>query len=28
VLWVVNETLCAAVSTMNKDRMLAVLTAK
>lgn len=28
VLWTVNETLCAAVSTMNKDRMLAFLTAK
>lgn len=28
VLWVVNETLCAAVSTMNKDRMLAVLTSR
>ncbi|MEX2117901.1 MAG: hypothetical protein WEB37_13550 [Bacteroidota bacterium] len=28
VLWTVDETLCAAVSTMNKDQMLAVLTAK
>lgn len=28
VLWTVNETLCAAVSTMGKDQMLAVLTAK
>jgi hypothetical protein len=28
VLWTVDETLCAAVSTMNKDRMLAVLTTK
>jgi len=28
VLWTVNETLCAAVSTMNKDRMLAFLTSK
>lgn len=25
VVWTVNETLCAAVSTMNKDRMLALL---
>ncbi len=28
ILWTVDETLCAAVSTMNKDRMLAVLTAR
>ena len=28
VLWTVNKTLCAAVSTMKKDRMLALLTAK
>lgn len=28
ILWTVDETLCAAVSTMNKDRMLAVLTTK
>ena len=28
VLWTVNETFCAAVSTMNKDRMLAVLATK
>ncbi|MEX1140047.1 MAG: zf-HC2 domain-containing protein [Bacteroidota bacterium] len=28
VLWTVDETLCAAVSTMGKDQMLAVLTAK
>lgn len=27
VVWTVNETLCAAVSTMNKDRMLALLAA-
>ena len=28
VLWTVNETLCAAVSTMSKDRMLALLASK
>lgn len=28
ILWTVDETLCAAVSTMGKDKMLAVLTAK
>jgi hypothetical protein len=28
ILWTVDKTLCAAVSTMSKDRMLALLTAK